>query len=178
MLDHGYLLRFLEVVDEKLSHKITLIAVGGTALTLLNVKASTIDIDFTGPSRDIDEFDRIQQSMSHGIVIHMWSDGEVFSQRLPGDYMNRSIPINMQRDFVIKNIELRALHPIDIVATKIGRLNQRDLEDIETCLIHYEINKQDLLERTKKVKKSYIGNEYVYQMNLDTVIMAYGSLLR
>lgn len=176
MLSHEYLLGFLEVVGKELDREITLVGVGGTAMTLLNLKPSTIDVDFTGPSKDIDEFDRILKSIPHGMKIDTWNDGQVFSQQLPPDYIQISIRITEERD--IKNIELRALHPIDIIATKIGRFIQRDLEDIKACLDHYKIKKRDLLERAQKVKESYVGNEKVYQMNLDKVIMRYNSLLK
>lgn len=43
------LLGFLQEVDKELERAITLIAVGGTALTLLDAKTSTIDADFTIP---------------------------------------------------------------------------------------------------------------------------------
>ena len=40
---------FLEELDKELERKITVVAVGGTAMTLHNTKASTIDVDFTIP---------------------------------------------------------------------------------------------------------------------------------
>jgi hypothetical protein len=43
------LIDLLEVLNEDLTKKITLVAVGGTAMTLLDLKDSTIDIDFTIP---------------------------------------------------------------------------------------------------------------------------------
>ena len=82
MLSHEYLLGFLEVVGKELDREITLVGVGGTAMTLLNLKPSTIDVDFTGPSKDIDEFDRILKSIPHGMKIDTWNDGQVFSQQL------------------------------------------------------------------------------------------------
>jgi hypothetical protein len=48
--DKTALFDFLEVLNEDLKQKITLIAAGGTAMTLLDLKPSTIDIDFTIPS--------------------------------------------------------------------------------------------------------------------------------
>ena len=52
-LDKSGLLGLLEAVDAELTRKITLVAAGGTAMTLLDLKPSTIDIDFTGPHEDI-----------------------------------------------------------------------------------------------------------------------------
>jgi hypothetical protein len=177
MLNHEYLLLFLEEVDKQLKGKITLIAVGGTAMTLLNLKSSTLDIDFTGPTKHINEFNRILKFIPHGIKIDTWKDGNVFIQQLPSDYVRKSIPIHAAQKRGIKKIDLRALNPIDIIATKIGRLIDRDLQDIEICFNRYMVKRVEFLARTKEVKKSYVGNKETYQMNLDTVISLYGNLL-
>lgn len=89
-LDRSGLLGLLEVVDNELTRKITLVAAGGTAMTLLNLKPSTIDIDFTGPRQDIAEFNKIQRSIPHGFKVDTWNDGMVFTQGLPGDYLKRA----------------------------------------------------------------------------------------
>jgi hypothetical protein len=44
------LVNFLREVDTELVRSIILVAVGGTALTLLSVKRSTRDVDFTFPA--------------------------------------------------------------------------------------------------------------------------------
>lgn len=56
----------------------------------------------------------------------------MFSQFLPSDYLERSLPIRH-----LRHIDLRALHPVDIVVTKIGRLDERDLQDIAACIRKY-----------------------------------------
>lgn len=48
-LDKSGLLGLLSAVDSELNRKITLVAAGGTAMTLLDMEPSTLDIDFTGP---------------------------------------------------------------------------------------------------------------------------------
>ena len=60
-LDNTKLLDFLEEIDRELSCKIVIVAVGGTAMTLANAKPSTIDIDFTIPGKDYDEFERARK---------------------------------------------------------------------------------------------------------------------
>ena len=46
-LDNTKLLDFLGEVDKELSRKIVVVAIGGTAMTLVKAKPSTIDVDFT-----------------------------------------------------------------------------------------------------------------------------------
>jgi hypothetical protein len=65
-------------------------------------------------------------------------------------------------------IKLYALHPIDIVASKIGRLNDRDLQDIESCISYGRLKKEEIKERAKQV--GYCGNEEIYKENLRHVL--------
>lgn len=154
----------LSSVDEELERRIVLVAVGGTAMTLLDLKPSTIDIDFTGPYDDIKEFNRIQKSIPHGFKVDMWTDGAVFSQMLPTDYLEKSVPVKTK----LKKIQLKALHPLDIVVTKIGRLNERDLQDIEWCIKRFKLKGSQIEKRAQGVK--YAGNEKVYKINLQYVL--------
>ncbi|WP_179371034.1 hypothetical protein [Nitrosopumilus ureiphilus] len=51
-LDNTRLLDFLGEMDKELPRRIVVVAVGGTAMTLVNAKPSTIDVDFTIPGKD------------------------------------------------------------------------------------------------------------------------------
>lgn len=172
-LDKSRLLSLLEAVDAELeggeggnnTKKITLVAAGGTAMTLLDLKPSTIDIDFTGPYDDIAEFNRIQNGIPHGFKIDTWSDGMVFSQGLPDDYLKKSIAIKTKK---LKKINLKALHPVDIIVTKIGRLNDRDVQDIRDCIKKFKLGKNQIAKRAGAVQ--YAGNERVYEDNLQYIL--------
>ncbi len=162
-LDKSSLLDFLRILDGEVEGKITMVAVGGTAMTLLDLKPSTVDIDFTVPSRDKAAFDRALARVPHGFKIDAWTDGTVFSQTLPDDYLERSIEI-----LALRHIVLRALHPVDIVVTKIGRLDERDIQDIEVCIRRYRISKSQIEERAASVQ--YVGDEEIYRRNLENVL--------
>lgn len=163
-LDRSGLMGLLTAVDGELERRIVLVAAGGTAMTLLNLKPSTIDIDFTGPTDDIKEFNRIQKSIPHGFKVDTWTDGAVFSQILPDDYLEKSIAVRTG----LKKVQLKALHPLDIVVTKIGRLNERDLQDVEACVKKFRLKKSQIEKRARKVQ--YVGNERVYELNLQHVL--------
>lgn len=162
LLDKSELLNFLEELNKELGRKITLIAVGGTAMTLLDLKPSTIDIDFTIPSSDFPEYKRAEKNVPHGFKIDIYLDGCIFSQNLPDDYLVNSMEITS-----LEHISLRALHPVDIVVTKIGRLNDRDLEDIEKCIKAYGLKKEQIKNRAANV--TYIGKQEYYDYNLKLV---------
>src|SRR3989304_421993 len=100
------LLAFLALVGQELPHRITLVAAGGTAMTLLKVKRSTRDLDFTGPKADIEIFKRTLRGMPHGMKGGAWQAVRVFSQFLPSYYRRRSRKVRKEG-----NIDLRALHP-------------------------------------------------------------------
>ena len=162
-LDKRALLDFLEEIGKKLERQVTLVAVGGTALTLLDAKPSTIDIDFTIPCDDYDVFRKTLSSIPHGFKVDYWKDGMVFSQGLPSDYLERSIAIRK-----MKRIQLRALNPVDIVVTKIGRLDARDKQDIETCIKKFKLTRNEISRRAKTV--AYVGREENYKINLNHVL--------
>ena len=163
-LDKSELMALLSEVDVLLGRKIMLVAAGGTALTLLDAKPSTIDIDFTGPADDIDEFSKAENSIPHGFKIDKYKDGAVFTQILPDDYLQKSKRIKTN----LRNIDLRTLHPLDIVASKVGRLNERDKQDITTCVRKFRLAKAKVKKRAGEVQ--YAGNEDIYDDNLKYVL--------
>jgi len=162
-LDREDLLAFLQAVDRELEREIVLVAVGGTAMTLLDVKPSTIDIDFTVPGEDYDEFQRALRGVPHGFKIDCWKDGKVFSQLLPEDYLEKSVVVAE-----MKSVELRALQPVDIVATKIGRLNEKDEQDIEACIRKFGLKGKQIVERASQV--DYVGRDENYKYHLRLVM--------
>ena len=157
------LLRFLGEVQKVLERRIVLVAVGGTAMTLYRLKSSTIDVDFTGPAGDVALFVEAVKRVQPGFKVDVWPNGQVFSQFLPPDYLRRSRLIKK-----LRRIELRALAPVDIVVTKIGRLDQRDLDDVEMCIKRTRLRKSDVAHRAERVE--YAGNRKLFDVNLMTVL--------
>ncbi|MBI2598283.1 MAG: hypothetical protein HYW50_03745 [Candidatus Diapherotrites archaeon] len=87
------LLEFLEEVDKILPQKITITAVGGTAMTLLNLKTSTIDIDFEVSGQEEKILRNVLDELKPGFRVDIFSDGMIFSQLLPKDFKKKTIPI-------------------------------------------------------------------------------------
>ena len=131
-------------------------------MTLLDLKPSTIDIDFTIPSSDLQEFEKALKNNPTGFKVDRWPDGYIFCQSLPSDYIDKSIGI---KEF--SHISLRALHPVDIIVTKIGRLNQRDIQDIEKIIKEYKISEAKIKARAAQVSPTYVSKEEDYLYNLD-----------
>lgn len=163
-LDNTRLLDFLGEMDKELKRKIVIVAVGGTAMTLLKTKSSTIDVDFTIPSEYFDDFQRAKDIVQPGFKVDLFHDGAVFVNMLPEDYLKRSSLVKTK----LKNIEMRALHPVDIIVTKIGRLDGRDEQDIEACIKKFKIKKNEIIRRSKQM--AYAANDEVFQTNLQSVL--------
>lgn len=163
-LDNTKLLDFLGEIDKELKRKITVVAVGGTAMTLLKAKPSTIDIDFTIPAEYYDEFEMAKKIVQPGFRVDLFHDGAVFVTMLPDDYLKRSKPIKTR----LKKMELRALDPIDIVVTKIARLDNRDKQDIESCVMKFKLKKERIEKRAEEI--GYAGNDKVFKSNLQKVL--------
>ena len=159
------LLSVLEPFDKQLSHKILLIAVGGTAMTLLGVKASTKDIDLNIPSRiDYNEFRRLYRKISPGVTIDYYGSNMVFSEVLPTDYTVKASDYKSS----FKNIKIKILHPIDIVCSKISRSSDADMEDIESCIKAYKLKKSDVTRRAKLYSRA--GSDEVFRSNLKAIL--------
>lgn len=164
LLDNTKLLDFLGEVDKELSRKIVVVAVGGTAMTLLKSKPSTIDVDFTIPVEFYNEFEKAKKIVNPGFRVDLFHGGMVFITALPDDYLKKSRSIRTK----LKNIQLRALDPVDIVITKIARLDERDEQDIESCIKKFKIKKSQITKRAKEI--GYSGNDEVFKDNLEIML--------
>jgi hypothetical protein len=89
--DKSALFDFLSVLNEDLTKKITLVAAGGTAMTLLDLKPSTIDIDFTIPGCDRAAFEQALKNNPPGYKVDRWTDGCIFCQMLPNDTWRKAL---------------------------------------------------------------------------------------
>ena len=87
----------------------------------------------------------------------------LFSQDLSGNYLEKSKPVRTK----MKNIGLRVLDTLDIIVTKIGRLNEKDKEDIMMRIRKSHITKTQIIKRAKQVV--YAGRGENYKINLNHV---------
>ncbi|MGC8571821.1 MAG: DUF6036 family nucleotidyltransferase [Candidatus Micrarchaeia archaeon] len=159
------LLSVLDAFDRQLLHKILLIAVGGTAMTLLGIKASTKDIDFNIPNKtDYNEFHKLYKKISPGVEIDYYPSNMIFSEALPEDYINKALDFKSN----FSNIKIKILNPIDIVCSKISRSSESDIEDIEICIKTYNIKKKDIIERAKQYTR--VGNNDIFNNNLKLIL--------
>jgi len=162
MITKKDLLDWLKRVDKKIDRPMILIAVGGTAMTLIGLKPSTRDIDFCVESKDF----RILKELTQGdkFKVDIYRDGFIFSEQLPEDYIKKSAKVESG----LVNIGLRTLSLIDIIITKTARYNERDEEDIAAIAETKQVKKEELKKRFEKIRKTFAGRDedYLYHFNL------------
>ncbi len=163
MIGKEELLKWLHSIDKKIGRKITLVAVGGTAMTLLGLKPSTIDVDFCISSEDKKIFEDV---LGKKFKVDIFVDGYIFSEQLPDDYMEKSKDV-----LELNKISLKVLGPVDIVITKSARLNARDEEDIRAIAKY--ANKEELVKRFEQVAGTYTGREEDYRRNFEYILGRY-----
>jgi len=160
MISKKDLIEWLKKADKNLGKHISVVAVGGTAMTLLGLKSSTVDVDLCVNSEDKKE---LLRAVGSSFKVDIFTDGYIFSEQLPGDYKD-----NAKEILELKNISLKALDPADIIITKAARLNARDEEDIESLAKH--VNRGILIKRFEQVAKTYAGNENAYRDNFNHIL--------
>lgn len=159
-LDNTKLLDFLDEIEKELTREIVVVAVGGTAMTLLKAKSSTIDVDFTIPDPYYDDFQIAMKIVQPGFQVDAYHHCMVFVTSLPEDYVKRSKIVKTN----LKKIELRTLHPVDVIVTKIARLDERDEQDIESCMKKFKITKNQVVKRASRVPS--LAHDETFQSNL------------
>lgn len=162
MITKDDLIDWIKKIDKKLSKKIVVIAVGGTALTLLGLKSSTRDVDFCLRKKDVAEFKK--HVNSGPFKVDIFEEGYIFSEQLPQDYIQKSKTVNIH----LKKIEFKTLSVEDIILTKLARYNERDEEDISQIMKSIKISKENMIKRYRQIKDTYAGrmSDYEYHFKL------------
>jgi len=160
------LLSLLQEFDLKLEKEITVVGVGGTAMTLLRIKKDTKDVDFDIPfTDDYEEFNRVMNIIKPKVRIDVFKQDAILTTILPRDYLKIAIKYT---DVNFTKINLYALHPIDIICSKIARLDDSDIKDIKTCINYYKITKSEIKERAMQYENG--GNDQLYYDNLQVAL--------
>ena len=141
-----------------INFKVDLIGCGGTALTLLEIKESTKDIDFIVPSPN--QYQRLMKFLSSlgykergGGLVHpedpaflyqFWVGNRVFTTELLDSPLDpgKNIPIRKW-----SHIYLGALNLEDLIITKMFRGTQLDIDDCVAAFAAYKIDPEALLQR-------------------------------
>lgn len=175
------LLKTLRMWNSFLHRKIHLIACGGTALTLLNIKESTKDIDFIVPiESEHDYLIKILKDLGYSQKSSSgWSRDDVYVFDLfKGNKVHTTNllepPLQEGNNIYISeftNIYLGVLNYSDIIITKLFRSSGVDIEDCLKLMKHKknEINIIQLKERYIETARYDVSEDKVIT-NLETFI--------
>lgn len=167
MIGKQELMAYLYQIDGKLRKKVTLVAVGGTAMTLYGLKEATKDVDFcVAKKEDFDLVAAADRKVNGQFRLDLFSEGHIYVLQLPEDYAAKSRPIKEQ----FENLIVKLLSPIDIILTKASRLNERDVEDIRELVSKKRVDKNKLIERYNLVKSTYAGSEAAFRDRFEQVV--------
>jgi hypothetical protein len=164
------LLDTLDNWNSLMNFRVRLIACGGTALTLLKIKDSTRDIDFTVPMHK--EYDRLMKflgdlgyeekggGLAHdddpNFIYQFWRGNKVFTTDLLDS------PLDPGRHILIKrwsHIYLAALNLTDLIITKMFRGTPVDRDDCIAVFATREVNAEKLLERYSETARYDLNPE-------------------
>ena len=150
--------------------KVSLIGCGGTALTLLEIKESTKDVDMIVPLQK--EYERLMKFLrsigykekGNGFVhpddpnflYQFWTGNRVFTTELLDSPLDtgKNIPIKKWR-----HIYLGALNLQDLIITKMFKGTQVDLDDCVAAFAAYKMDLEALLKRYAESAKYDLNPE-------------------
>ena len=162
-IDIEGLLEKITAWDSFLKRKVHLIACGGTALTLLGIKASTKDIDLMVP--DLNEYEYLVKQLKQlgykSASGWGWARGDGFIFDLfRGKFIHTTelleSPLKEGNNTLIKefsHIYLGRLNYYDLIISKLFRATAMDLEDC-LSLMKAKIKEIDLELLVKRFKKT------------------------
>ncbi len=161
------LYEFISSISKYIEEEINMYALGGTALTILKIKKSTLDIDINIQTskeykyicKIFEElgFERngIRWTTQEGLAFDMFHSSNIMGTELLEDCKTKSKFI---KEF--GNIKLYTLPLEDIIISKLARGDPRDFDDIKLLLNTQKINLKDLTERYKETMEFSIVANY------------------
>lgn len=140
-------------IRKKIKKKVEIIAIGGTALALLNERLYSKDIDLCYgdlyPPEDIAQI-ILDAANEEGLEMpHIFKELEMSLLNIP-DFAKRAVPYP---EFSSKHLSFKIMHPEDIVLHKIYRGQLRDRSDIKRLLDSGKVNMASLQARFHKIVK-------------------------
>jgi hypothetical protein len=158
------LIQTIDNWERLINFKVQLIGCGGTAMTLLEIKDSTKDIDFIVPMPK--EYERLMKFLhalgyeekSGGLahpddpyfLYQFWAGNRVFTTELLDSPLEPGNNITIKK---WRHVYLGALNLMDLIITKMFRGTQADIDDCVSAFAAYEIDPERLLDRYAEAAK-------------------------
>ena len=162
------LLDLLQSISKYADTKIKIYALGGTALTLLNIKKSTLDIDINiETNKEYEYISKLFEQIGFekaGGIRWITQEGLAFDVFHGSNILGTELlPDCLKLSKFIKSfgyIELYTMSLQDIIISKLARGDLRDFDDIKAIFKKEKINLKGLVDRYKKTMEVSVVSEY------------------
>ena len=171
------LIELLRKIDSTLDETVVLVAIGGTALSLLDLKEATHDVDFIlqNNSQYI-KGDLTLKILDSGYDVQIQDQGKIVLFRLPPDYLALAKPSEINSLF--SNLQVYILSPIDLLVSKLSRYNTKDYFDINALLLRYRFTIEEIKNRYGQYQLLYKGDLKKLDMNFATFEKQYAETMK
>ena len=161
------LFELLESLSKFIEREVSMYALGGTALTILGIKNSTMDIDINiGSEREYEYICKIFEQIGFekkGEIRWFTQEGLAFDLFHSSNILGTDLlPNCLKNSKYIKsfgNIKLYTLSLYDIIISKLARGDPRDFDDIKSTLEN-KIDIQILVKRYKETMENSVVSNY------------------
>lgn len=148
-----------------LREPITMLIAGGMAIHLYTAARVTTDVDAEFSKRILLPNDLIVETRD-GQMLYLDSNYNSTFALMHEDYQQDAVPVPIGTDLV----NVYVLSPIDLVVSKIARLNGPDKTDIAAIISMFHISVEEIQKRTEEALSGYVGNIDYLRMNLNEVL--------
>lgn len=175
------LFELLSSISKYVEKEIHLYALGGTALTILNLKPSTLDVDINIDNEEeykylCEVFEQIgferkgtyRWFTQEDLAFDLFHGSNILGTQLLEDCLEKS---GFVKSF--GKIKLYTLSLEDIIISKLARGDNRDFDDIKSILEHSEIDISLLIERYKETMENSVVANYKQKL-LDLIEIKFG----
>ena len=148
-----------------LREPITMLIAGGMAIHLYTAARVTTDVDAEFSKRILLPNDLIVETKD-GQMLYLDSNYNSTFALMHEDYQQDAVPVPIGTDLV----NVFVLSPVDLVVSKIARLNGPDKTDIEAIISRFHISVEEIQKRAEEALSGYVGNTDYLRMNLNDVL--------
>lgn len=149
----------------QLRQPIRMLIAGGMATHLYTAARVTTDVDAEFSKRILLPNDLIVETKD-GNMLYLDSNYNSTFALMHENYQEDAVRVPIGTDLV----HVYVLSPIDLIVSKIARLNGPDREDIAAIISKFHITAREIEDRTEEALAGYIGNTDYLHMNIRDVL--------
>lgn len=162
------LFQLLESISKYIEREVDMYALGGTTLTILGIKPSTLDIDINIDSHEeysyvcsifeqigFKQIGGIRWQTQEGLFFDLFEESNILGTVLLPDCLSKS---GFIRSFGKIRLYTHSLY--DIIISKLARGDMRDFDDIKRIFETQNIDLNELVKRYKETMETSIVSNY------------------